>query len=205
MFDEAQELQQRAKNNLRSDQPAAAFELSQQARRMAMRAVKIFTSQANESNVEQALRLTDALLDQAQEMAADRNADQLSKRIDRAGQLQSDAKQQFDNGGLEQALKTTLRARSILKDALSSIKSEISREDVEPALRGTDKLLDRVKEIVKDANDPVATDLFARARAKQDKAWQDLGERRFRSALTSTRLARKLANQAFEQIANESL
>jgi F0F1-type ATP synthase membrane subunit b/b' len=200
MFGEAQDLQDRAKASYRANQPGAALEFSQQARRVALRAAKTYASKANDDTVQQALRLTDALLREAHEMAKERSADRFAKQIERAEQLQSDSKRQFDKGNNEQALKTTIRARGILKDSLDGLKKEFSRDDVEPALRGTDKLLNRLKEVVADAQDDLATDLLTRARSKQDKAWQSFRQGRLRAALANTRVARTLANQALRQM-----
>jgi hypothetical protein len=168
-----------------------------------MRGMKLFASMANNKNVEKAIRLTDVLLREAGEIVKEREADRLLKRIGQADGLQSQAKQQFENGSYEQALKLTLRAREILKDALNATKADLSREDVEPTLRGTDKLLARMKEPISRSGDELAADLFDRAHAKQDKAWQELRQNKLRAALAYTRLARKLANRAFRQITNE--
>jgi len=200
MYNEARDLQERAKQNYRSNQNTVALELTQQARRLAMRAAKIHGGSANNDNVDEALRLTDALLEEAIHIAREKAADRLGKQIDRAEQLQSDAKQQFANNNFDQALKMTLRSREILKDALDSIKSDLGRDDVEPALRGTDKLLSRLNEVLRDSDDDVARDLFKRAQSKQKNAWEELKDGRYRAALANTRVARKLANQAFRQI-----
>jgi len=200
MAGEAADLQDRARASYRANQPGAALELTRQARRIAMRAAKIYASQANDESVQQAIRLTDGLLRQAHDMAGDRNADRFDKQLERAEQLQSDSKQHFDRGNYAQALRWTLRARSILKDSLDGLKKELSREDVEPALRGTDKLLERLKDAVEYARDDVAAEFLRRARSKQDKAWQSLRQGQLRAALANTRLARRLANQALQQL-----
>ncbi len=200
MAREAADLQDRAKASYRANKPGAALELTQQALRLAMRAAKIHASQASNESVQQAIRLTDALLREAHEMAKDRNVDRFDKQLERAERLQSDSKQHFDRGNYAQALRWTLRARSILKDSVDVLKKELSREDVEPALRGTDKLLKRLGEVVERARDDVAAEFLGRARSKQDKAWQSLRQGQLRAALANTRLARRLANQALEQL-----
>jgi len=200
MLREALQIQKRAKESYRQGRPSAALDLTRQARRMGMQAAKTYSSQANDSSVEQALRLTDVLLEEARVVASDRRAEELNKQIERAAQIQKDAKRQFKNGNLEQAIGMTLRARRILKDALGAMKSDLGREDVEPALRGTDKLISRLKETLDDVDNDVAKELYERARAKQKQAWDEVDDRRFRAALAKTRLARNLANQAFRRI-----
>jgi hypothetical protein len=205
MFEEAVDLQTRAKQAYRSKQPGVAIELTQQSRRLAMRATKIYTSQANPENVAPALRFTDTLLGEARAIAAERKDDGLRRKVERAEQLQREAKQQFDAGDNDRALRLTLRAREVLRDALDSIKGEIGRNDVEPPLKGTDKFLRRVGEIVSRSDDELARDLLARARAKQETAWQAFRDSEFRNALANTRLARRLGNQALRQLGYEDL
>lgn len=205
MFDEALELAARAKQAYRANQTGTALELSQQARATALRATKIYSSQANNDNVERALRLTGALIDEAREVAKERRSDEMLKDVDRAQQLQSDAKKQFAADNYDQALGLTLRAREILKDSLNAVKSDLNPADVEPTLRGTDKFLSGLNEEIKRSGNDVAKDLLARANQKQKVAWQSFRDNELRAALANTRLARKLGNRVLEQLENENL
>ena len=203
LLGEAADLQRRAHDTYRQGQPGAALELSRQARRIGMRAAKLYTTQPNDDNVARAVRLTDALLEEARVIAQDREADRLDDRIDQAAGIQDRAKRQLAGGNYDGALKLTREARDLLKDALGAIKSDLSRDDVEPTLRGTDRLLRRLKDVLDDADDDFAKDLYDRSRKKQRQAWSEFKDGRLRAALADTRLARQLANQAFRQIGYE--
>ncbi|MDH3217508.1 MAG: hypothetical protein OEN01_14700 [Candidatus Krumholzibacteria bacterium] len=205
MLQEALQLQTKAKQSYRAGRPVMALDLTEQARRIAMRVLKASASKANSENVEQAIRLTDALLQEAREVARERDLKELFERIEKAEQLHKQSKHQFDKGDHERALGLTVRAREILKKSLASIRTEPKQDGVESALKKTDEILGRLREAVEQSRDELAAELLSRAQTKQDKAWQNFRQARLRAALANTRLARKLANRAFEQLRYEDI
>ena len=182
-----------------------AIELTEQARNVAMRALKLLVSRANRGNVEQAIRLTDMLIEEAAEIAAERDAPRLTKKVVEARQKQDQAKGLFDRGNYENAFKMTLRARNILKDALGSIKQALNENEIQATLVETDDVLSRLRDALADSDDAVATELYVSALARQEKAWESFRENRLRAALANTKLARKLARRAMRQLNDEEI
>lgn len=207
MYQESRELQMKAKQRLRDGERRTAFELTQEARRIAatLRATELTRSTIDRQNVERALRLTDALILEARTIATRQDTRQLSERIERADKIQARATNHFERGDDDKALKMTKKARVILKDSLSAIKRELRAEDIQSTLRETDEILVRLKEAVGQSEDALANELFARAQSKQRRAWKEFEEEKLRAALANTRLARRLANRSFRQLGNERI
>ncbi len=132
------------------------------------------------------------------------NIDALTQRVEQAGQLQDNARNQFNDGHYEPALKMTRRARDMLKDALARVKKSLKSDDVLAALERTDALLARVQEQLASSDDATGKDILARARNQQARAWEEFRGERLRAALTHTRLARNLAQRALRQAGNDS-
>ena len=203
LLDEAQNLQLKAKEQVRGDRPRAALDMTRRAREMAMRAMRLIAGTADRDNVEQALHLTDVLVGEAQEIAAEQSIEALSQRVAQAEALQDKARMQFIDGNHDQALKMTLRAREILKDALARVKKALNRDEVLAALEQTDALLSRAANQIAESNDDTAKEILARAQGQQDRAWNEFRNEQLRAALTHSRLARNLAQRALRQAGDE--
>jgi hypothetical protein len=205
MFEEAQELQRKAKNSFRSDNPRRALELTRRARQLATRALKLLTGRANRENTQQAIRLTDMLIAEAKEILERRDVQRLQRKIEQAEELQREARRRFERGNFERALNLTLKARRLLREALASVKQALNKREVRQALVETDELLARLAGALEGSDSDVAAELFERARANQEKAWRDFNNNRLRAALAHTKLARRLARNALRQLRNDDL
>lgn len=203
MFEDAQQLQRKAKNYYRNENPRLALDLTRRSRNLAMRVLKMLASLANRENVEGAIRLTDMLILEAKEMVADRDARRLQKRIEQAEEIQREAKRRFEHGDYQRALKLTLKARGVLREALGSIKQILNKREVRQALLETDEILDRLGAALEASDNKTAADLYERASANQKKAWREFRNDRLRAALAHTRLARRLARSALRRLRDD--
>ncbi len=205
MFEEAKELQRKAKNSFRSDNPRRALELTRRARQLATRALKMLATRANRENVQQAIRLTDMLVAEAKEILAHRDVQRLQRKIEQAEDLQREAKRRFERGNFERALNLTLKARRLLREALASVKQVLNKREVRRALVETDEILARLKGALEGSDSDIAPELYKRARANQEKAWREFDDDRLRAALAHTKLARRLARNALRQLRDDDL
>jgi hypothetical protein len=196
MLQEATDLQRKAKGNTANGKPRIALELTHKARNIATRGLRLLASRVNAENVVRALRLTDGLLEQAKEIAGERDSDRLAARIEVAARIQAEARVQFEKGNYETALRMTLRARTQLKEGLGATARDLDEGDVEAALQETNGILERAGEEINNSGNELAEDVFARAQAKQERAWEAFRQGQLRSALANTRLARNLAKRA---------
>ena len=158
-----------------------------------MRAMRTLAAGAGAENVEQAIRLTDALITEARDIANERGAERLLKHIDQAAGIQADARRSLQAGRNGQALKQTLRARELLKNALGSARPPLHRDDVRKTLVQTDSALDRLRNALDESGDETARDIYARALSQQEKAWEEFRRSELRAALAHTRLANMVA------------
>ena len=200
LFDEAVAFQQRAQDNYHRGQFQLALELTQTARRLAMRAGRATEPGVNDDRVLQAIHLTDMLIEEAREIAVDRNVANLDRRIEQAVALQTRAKDQFQRGHDENALDLTMRARGILRDALADLKQDLDPERVRTTLVQTDEVLARLRAALGESDSESAKEIAARAVSQQQQAWQEYDGGRPRAALAHTKLARRLARRAFGEM-----
>ncbi len=205
MYREARELQQRAADQFQSQHAKAALELTRRARSLALNAAKILASHPGERSAEQAIRLTENLLEQAKEMAEERDSEVTEKRLRRAEELQESAKSRLSEGDHDRALKLTLRARETIKRAIAPLEAAFDSKEVEKALRATDAIVERLKSDLERYEDQAAHELFERALLHQESAWSEFDRGRLKAALTSTKLARRLANRILERLHEERL
>ena len=196
MFEEASELQQKAKRSYQDGHYRIAIDLTRKSRNMAMRAFRLGTGETPSETVEQALQLTDMLLREAREIAAEKDSDRLDKHIEQAADMQMKAKEQFRQGNFDTALKLTLRARSVLKDALGDVRRDLNKDRVQAVLLETDGVLARLEEELSNSENDTAKEILGRAKSQQDRAWEEFDNDNLRAALAHTKLARNLARRA---------
>jgi len=201
MYDEAVETQRKAREQFHASHYMISIDLTRNARNLAMRALRLSSASANAENVERAIHLTDMLLEQALE-GYDNSRD-VRDRVEQAGQLQNRAKTEFSSGEYERALKSTKRARRLLKDALGSIRSQLNPERVRTALGETDAVLINLRERLAGIDPGTANELLDRAMGQQDQAWRDFNNEKLRSSLAHTKLSRNLARRALRMLTND--
>jgi hypothetical protein len=199
-YREALELQMRANHQSRSGHPRRAIELTQRARMIALNVAKTLSSSPSPENVETALDLTEGLLDRAGEIASGEESKTVAQKLSNAFELQEQAKSYYSNQNYTRALRLTLRARELVKEAISKLEKPLNEEGVEAAIRSTDSLIESLRNRMNQSNDPTDQELFQRLVSHQESAWIEFKKEKFRSALARTKLARNLARKILERI-----
>ncbi|MFH1756220.1 MAG: hypothetical protein ABIA59_11030 [Candidatus Latescibacterota bacterium] len=199
-YREALELQTRAKNHFRSGHAKRAVEFTQRARNIALSVAKILSSNPNAENTDNAIQLTDGLLERADEIAREADSNPAVQKLSSALELQDQAKSHFTNKQYSQALRLTLRARELAKEAIGAVDKPLAAEEVEAAIRATDSVINRLKEQMNQSADQADRELFERLVAHQNSAWREFEKGSLRAALARTKLARNLARRILERI-----
>ncbi|GEM_PF-2214667 len=205
LYDQAVSLQTKARSDLERGRLRMALELTRKSRKAALHALKLLSNEAGDLNVEQALLLTNDLLERAKEIASQDSRSRLSDAIETAEDLQTRAEKDFDSKRLKNALRLTRRARQIVKQALESMQRPLRTADVEAALKNTDSFLERVRMSDNLRDESTAMELLHKAEQYEKTAWEDFTSSSLRSALAHTKLARNLAKKALELLSNENL
>ncbi len=200
MFGEAVDVQRKAREQFHASHYLISIDLTRNARNIAMQALRLAAASAKPENVEQAIHLTDMLLEQALERQAD---DGVRNQMEQASELQSQAKSEFADGEYERALKSTLRARRVVKNALGSLVSDLNAERVRAALGETDAVIVTMREHLTGTSPGTPHELLDRATGQQNRAWRDLNNGKLRSSLAHTKLARNLARRAQRMLTND--
>ncbi len=199
-YREAREIQARAYSQLQAGHTKTALETTRRARSVATNVIRMLTSRPEPENVEQALRLSDGLLEQAEEMAKNEQSEKLAKQLAKAHEIQEQARLHFSENKFGQALRFTLRARELVKQAIGSIERQLNAGEVEATLKDTDALIERLKSTMDQTEDALDHELFERVIAHQEAAWMEFRQERLRAALARTKLARNLARRILDRI-----
>lgn len=202
---DARDLQQRAKQNARTDRLRLALEQTQRARGVALRILKT-TGAADghdEESVTRALQFTDEVLERSLDYARQHGLDNARRQLQEAERTQLEAKERFEGGDLEGAMRLTLHAREMAKRSVRGVDRPVDRGSVEAALRRTDEALTRLRAAVSESDDAQAQSLYERAAQRQAGAWEALETRQPRKALALTKVARDLAEKAMRLLGED--
>jgi hypothetical protein len=200
LYREALEFQTRANHQFRAGHSMRAVELTQRSRRIALNAAKILTSTPNADNVETAIDLTEGLLDRATEMTSSNKSPAVEQTLSSALELQEQAKSRYADRNYAAALRLTLRARDLVKEAIGRLENPLDVESVETVIRATDSLIDDLKIRLEQSGDQTDRELFQRLVSHQESSWLEFEKGNLRSALARTKLARNLAGRILERI-----
>jgi hypothetical protein len=199
-YREVLQLRDRAAESLRGDQFRAALAYATRARNRALRTLRMLSLKSNRENAERAIDLTGQLLDTAFDLAGSSGADAALRRLEEARGMQEKARESFSREDFQGALELTRRARNMIQETVNTMESPLSTEGVEAALRSTDTALERARNTDGVAGDQAARELLQEAEKHQDKAWESFHQSLLRMALTHTKLARNLVNEALERV-----
>lgn len=199
-YREAQEIQLRAIDQFRSGHPRRAVELTQRARMIALNVAKTLSSTPSAENVQIAIELTEGLLERAKEMMSEEKSETAEQTLSSAFDLQEQAKFSYSNKNYTRALRHTLRARDLVKDAIGQLESQLDADGVEAVIRSTDSLIERLRNRLDEDGDQTDRELFQRLVSHQESSWNEFEKGNLRSALARTKLARNLARRILERI-----
>jgi tetratricopeptide (TPR) repeat protein len=189
------ELQAQARAGVVTGDVALARERTLAARSLALRALRVASGgEASAENVQRAVAITDDILERARELAPETGDRNVVARIAEASRAQELARHSLEQSEFETALRQTMRARAMIRDALGSGGS-VDVGAVETALARTDELLGRLQNAVESHDDARAGDVLRRARAHQEEARHAFADRDPRRALALTKVANNLARE----------
>jgi hypothetical protein len=201
ILDQAFRTQGVAWDNFRSGRPLVSLRLTQEARRLGLRAVTLAREDMQLRN--RARRE----LDRAQE-ALQRAMDELGPSLsDTARRLLDEARGQlaradglFAEQRYEAALRLAISAQRLVRQAVGLGANGASAGRARRELERTDRLIDRAAPLVHETHNDDATRLFDRALALQGTAWETFRAGRARAAVARTREARVLVNRVLTLI-----
>lgn len=200
-LDDARSLQQRARASMNAGELRLALEQTTRAREIATRTMRVLdqTAAPERDEVARALQFTDDLIESARDIGG-----QPAPGLDEALRIQSHAHDEFAGGHNRQAMRLTMRAREILRDAVRAFDHPVAPEAVEEGLARTDDLIARLADAVEaTGSDGDAPSLLKRARERQESARAFLASGDTRRALALTRVAASLAREGLHRLGNE--
>jgi hypothetical protein len=207
VLEEAIDIQRRAKENARSGRLRLALEQTARARDIALRLLKSAgaSGELSEESAGRALAFTDEVLDRARRYASENQLDEALGRVAEAERVQDEAKSRYRERRLQPAMRMTLRARNMAKDAVrGALDKPIDVGDVRAALARTDETLRRLEEALAGSDNDAARELHDRAARRQDEARESLDAGEPRKALALTKVARNLAAKALRVLDGEN-
>ncbi len=206
-FDEARELQRRARRLAHDRHSRAALDATRRARRLARRIVAASGRGDGADAAERAerdLERTDELIAEARRIADESGADEsLRRRLDRAGALQREARGHLDAGRVRAAMDRTRQARDLARRVLDALGRRLDADGVARLLDGTDAAIARAREAVADHGGDRARRLLEQAIERQRGARRAFDAGDLRRAVALTRDARDLARRAGREATGE--
>jgi hypothetical protein len=205
MITEAHDLQNRARADAAEGRYLIAFENTKRARTIARRIINQAGGSpgATAEGVARAIELTAGLIDRAYEIARENGDNRAVQRIDEANRLQRDAGAAYNAGQLDRAYSLTQRAREITRETMQGTDRPVDRGSVRTALERTDQVLGRLRSALDTNANETAAGMYTRAAARQAASWEAFNDGDLKKALTNTKVARNLANNALQQLENE--
>jgi hypothetical protein len=196
LLERAAGLQDSAWKQHHGSHPVMAGRLTVEARRLALRAVALAKEDAAlQSRArlegERALRA----LQRARETFDGAPGPQAARRLEEARSQIERGRVQLHEQHYEAALRLTLSAQRLIKQALGSVAGEDGAAATRE-LERTDRLIERVLPVVRDSGDEEARRVLDSGMSLQNEAWEALRAGRLRMAYATTREARGLVNRA---------
>lgn len=194
----ASAVQLEAWERFRSGRLVIAGQLTLQARELAVRSITLAREDSSLRN--RAARegeKAERAWQQAREQLSDRPSSHAIRLLDEARSQMERGRLQFQEQHYEAALRLAVSAQSLIRQALGSgTGGSASVVSVARELERTDRLIDRVEEVVRESRNAEAIRLLARANEVQATAHNEYREGHPRLALAATKEARALASRA---------
>ena len=193
----AVDLQTRAKSALAASELLLAGRLTRDARLRADRVIAMVRGLPDPDRVELQLERTRQVLERARERLQGCEEPRARALLRVAVEMQTRAEASYRESRYLAALQLTMSARERGEKALRMCQTEESlQEAASRAIRQTDDLLPRAREIVAASGSEPAALLLARAESSQASARREYEADRFESALRMTQTARLQAQRA---------
>jgi len=190
--------QSAAENHLAASRYGYALKFTLAAREHGRAAFAAIRGRVGVERVERELDRTDGLIEKARGRLGQTAARRATEVLNKAVELQRQARQAFSENRSLAALRLTLAARDLLLRAWEAGRAGVTLELVEQALAGNDALIGDWAESVRAGADTPAAKLLEQGIRHQKNARELLGQRQLRLALAECHKARRLLQRAVE-------
>lgn len=199
----AQTEQSAAENHLAASRYGYALKFTMAAREHGRAAFAAIRGRVGVERVGRELDRTDGLIEKAKDRLGRLSTRRATDVLNKAVELQRQARQAFADGRPLAALKLTMAARDLLLRAWESGRPEVAAELVEQALAENDALVGEWAEAIRADADSPAAKLLEQGSRYQAGARELLNQRRLKLALAECHKARRLLQRAVELVQTE--
>jgi len=199
----AQTEQSAAENHLAAARYGHALKFTSAAREHARAAFAAIRGRAGVERVKRELDRTDDLIQKAKERLGNSAARRATEVLNKAVELQRQARQALSENRHLAALRLTLAARDLLLRAWEAGRAGVTFELAEQALEENDALVSEWAEAIRADADTPAAKLLEQGVVHQEAARGLLGQQRLRLALAECHKARRLLQRAVELVQTE--
>jgi hypothetical protein len=201
LADRGVELQRHARISAEDGDVAVAREQTLAARNLALRALRAAGGgEAAAENVQLAVATTDEIVERARELGGETGDPAVVRRIEEASRVQANARRALEASEFEAALRQTMHARGIVREALGGAGERVDPAAVESAMARTDEVIERLQDMLDAHDDTDARSMLQRARARQEEARRALQDGDARRALALTKVANHLAREGLRRL-----
>jgi hypothetical protein len=194
----AQTEQSAADNHLAASRYGYALKFTLAARGHGRAAFAAIRGRVGVERVTRELDRTDGLIEKARDRLGQATARRATEVLNKAVELQRQARQAFADSRPLAALRLTMAARDLLLRAWESGRPEVTTELVEQALAENDALISDWAEAIRVGGDTPAAKLLAQGVTHQETARGLFAQRLLRPALAECSAARRLLRRAVE-------
>jgi hypothetical protein len=199
----AQTEQSAAENHLAASRYGYALKFTLAAREHGRTAFAAIRGRVGVERVGRELDRTDGLVEKGKDRLSQTAAGRASEVLNKAVELQRQARQAFADNRPLAALRFTLAARDLLLRAWEAGRAEVTSELLEQALEENDALISDWAEAIRADADKPAAKLLEQGIRQQEAARELLSQRRLRLALAECSRARRLLQRAVELVQTE--
>ena len=195
--------QSAAENHLAASRYGYALKFTLAAREHGRAAFAAIRGRVGVERVERELDRTDGLIEKARGRLGQTAARRATEVLNKAVELQRQARQAFSENRPLAALRLTLAARDLLLRAWEAGRAGVTLELVEQAMAENDALISDWAEAIRAGGETPAAQLHKQGIRHQENARELLGQRQPRLALAECHKARRLLQRAVELVQTE--
>jgi tetratricopeptide (TPR) repeat protein len=199
----AQTEQRAAEDHLAGARYGYALKFTMAAREHGKAAFAAIRGRVDVERVKREIDRTDALIEKARARLGSGVSQRATDILNKAIELQKQARQALADGKPLQALKLTLSARDLLLRAWETGRPKLTPELVEQALAENDALITEWADDIRQAGDTLAAALLEQGIKCQEAARRFFEQQQLRPAFNEANQARKLLKRAVEMIQTE--
>jgi hypothetical protein len=204
LLEQAIKTQTEGKEFFHGNRLKIALKATLKARETARKAIDIAGIRSDQaSQLQREISRTDELIARAAERADELGVDgQVHVLLDNARQAQQIAKERLEALNYRIALSQTKKARESAKEALSKMESDVQPERIDKMLQQNDRLVESVREMLREHPNAKASELVDVAANHLRKAKEALAKGKDDIAIVEAKAARDLAERARNMVNN---